>query len=788
MKTPDALTALQDLRTRAERRRLVTENLQPDAPAADMQRLVQELQVHQIELEMQYEELLVAQADAEGSRLQYLDLYDFAPVGYCTLHADGALHQLNLRMGQLLGQVRQQLVGRRLALFVAPAERHQFAEFLARLWASPGQRYTCELAMRRADDTAFFAQVEGVAAPEGLAPTGGPALGHLGESPPVIYRLVLLDITQRRRAADELAAREARFRAAFEQSTDGMVLLEDHRFVSLNAAALGLLGQPDARQVVGHSLAEFWPERQPDGRRSLDVLSACLEQARRQGWCRLEWQRFDAAGQPVWDELSFNPMLIEGQPLLHAAWRDVTERKRNEQRLRESERRLQLALASSSAGLWTWDLATDQLELDASAQAIFAQPQAHLPFAAVLASLHPHHPAPVQQQLAQARQAHRSFDFEHRLVRPDGRVVYVAASGQFVYQAPGGQPQYLVGLVRDVTSRHEAQQELSYKNRLLGNILENMPVLLCRLGPGGEYRELVGSGLRRLGLTDNELLGSSAADQFPADAAHIRRLLAGKSATYTMRVEHAGRAVYFQAYGFFDPVQQEGVIFAIDITESEHLKEDATRVKLRQQQEVLSAILTTQEEERRRIAEALHNGLGQLLYGTRLHLDALPASEAVRASQELINEAIRTTRTISFELTPGILEDFGLTVALEELVKRIPRKQLFIDLNLSGLDAPLPPMLQTAVYRIVQELLNNVMKYAQAQEVFVQVSREAGHLHVSVEDDGVGFDPDSPVRRNGIGLAGIRTRVGLLGGTLTLRSRAGQGTGVSFALPVPESS
>jgi signal transduction histidine kinase len=227
-----------------------------------------------------------------------------------------------------------------------------------------------------------------------------------------------------------------------------------------------------------------------------------------------------------------------------------------------------------------------------------------------------------------------------------------------------------------------------------------------------------------------------------------------------------GQLVHMQCFGFFDEEQQEAIIFALDITDSEHFKEMATRQQLRQQQEVLSAILTTQEEERRRIAEALHNGVGQLLYGTRLHLDGLPPSEAVRTSKDLLNEAIRATRTISFELTPSILEDFGLAVALQELVSRIP-SSLAVDLNLHGLEHALPPLLATAVYRIVQELLNNVMKHAQAREVFVQVTHEDDQVYLSVEDDGVGFDAEGAVPRAGSGLAGIRTRVELLGGTFS---------------------
>jgi signal transduction histidine kinase len=124
--------------------------------------------------------------------------------------------------------------------------------------------------------------------------------------------------------------------------------------------------------------------------------------------------------------------------------------------------------------------------------------------------------------------------------------------------------------------------------------------------------------------------------------------------------------------------------------------------------------------------------------------------------------------------------------ALRELTGRIP-KSLNVDLNLRGLAAPLPSLLAIAVYRIVQELLNNVMRHAQAQEVFVQVSREDDQLYLSVEDDGGGMEPSqaSQAGKGGIGLAGIRTRVGLLGGTFTINSRLGRGTGVFLQVPVP---
>jgi PAS domain S-box-containing protein len=337
MPTPDPYAALQNLRARAERRRLAAVVL-PSEVSPEVARLVQELQVHQIELEMQYEELLVAQNDAEHSRAQYVDLYDFAPVGYCTLDTGGTLLQLNLQTGLLLGLPRQQLLRRRLAVFVDPADRGQFAEFMARLWRAPGQRITCELAMRRHDDTPFFAQLEGLVQAEPDAEPG--AL-------PRTCRLVLLDVSVRRQAAAELAGSEARFRATFEQSREGMLLLDDHHFVNVNDAAVWMLRRTDRREVVGHHLAEFWPEFQPDGRRSMDVLTTCMARAQADGWCRLEWTRTDSAGLPVWDEITFNPVLVQGKALLHGVWRDITDRKRLHQAKLDQQQQLAQAVLAA---------------------------------------------------------------------------------------------------------------------------------------------------------------------------------------------------------------------------------------------------------------------------------------------------------------------------------------------------------------------------------------------------------------------------------------------------------
>jgi PAS domain S-box-containing protein len=539
MKNPDPYEALQKLRARAEGRRLASASL-PEATLPEVHRLVQELQVHQIELEMQYEELVLAQAEAEASRMQYIDLYDFAPVGYCTLAANGTLLRLNLRTAQLLGLTRHQLTGRRLGLFVVPAERGLFADFLAQLWAKQGQQHTCELTMRRHDETTFIAQLEGLVGSED---------DPKPDQEPSTCRLVLIDATARHQAAADLAASEARFRATFEQSRDGMLLLFENHFVDVNAAAVSMLGRTHRRDVIGHHLSEFWPEYQPDGRRSLDVLNNCIERATANGWCRLEWMRHDEHGLPIWDEMSFNPVLVNGKAMIHGVWRDISDLKR------------------------------------------------------------------------------------------------------------------------------------------------------------------------------------------------------------------------------------------------------AQQASLQQQQQLAQAVLAAEEGEKRRIAENLHNGLAQLLYAAKLSLgqlttqqsrdNALAFGEAHDKAVKLLGSAILQTRTLAHELIPRTLEDFGLEAALQDICADYSVAPLRMTCRVGKFTRPLPPHLTVALYRMAQELANNIVKHAHATKASLHVTQQNHLLELRADDNGIGFDHSSSKQRHkGVGMQALLDRVRLLNGTLTVLDS--HGTHVTIQLPMPE--
>ena len=208
----------------------------------------------------------------------------------------------------------------------------------------------------------------------------------------------------------------------------------------------------------------------------------------------------------------------------------------------------------------------------------------------------------------------------------------------------------------------------------------------------------------------------------------------------------------------------------------------------------MQAMVDGQEAERSRLARDLHDGLGGLLSTVRLQLsrmreggDALPAREEFLQAQALIDKASTELRRIAHNLMPQVLVRFGLQAALEDLVSDLKTEQgPAVELQVYGWQEPLAPGYALSLYRMAQELINNVLKHAQASEVLVQVLRRDRRIYLTVEDNGRGFDPQA-IRTGGHGLANLRSRAAYLQGTLEIDTRPGQGTTVylTFDLKSP---
>jgi PAS domain S-box-containing protein len=183
---PDQPTDIELRRRVEERLQKQGANVSDPKPEADKQRLLHELQVHQIELEMQNEELRNSRAEVEKLKDRYYDLYDFSPVGFVSLEQSGAIIQINLAGARLLGSERAGLTGSRFAFFVAGADRPAFNAFLQQVFATE-TRQTCEVALTKKDRPPAIVQIEAILSPDRQECSA-----------------VLVDVTLRRQAEEKI--------------------------------------------------------------------------------------------------------------------------------------------------------------------------------------------------------------------------------------------------------------------------------------------------------------------------------------------------------------------------------------------------------------------------------------------------------------------------------------------------------------------------------------------------------------------------------------------------------
>lgn len=193
----------------------------------------------------------------------------------------------------------------------------------------------------------------------------------------------------------------------------------------------------------------------------------------------------------------------------------------------------------------------------------------------------------------------------------------------------------------------------------------------------------------------------------------------------------------------------------------------------------LRSLMAGEEKERSRIAKELHDGIGSLLAASKMHASKLHAdnSESNQTLLTLLDNASKETRRISHNLLPESLMNKGLDVALQDFISSINESQLlkanYQSINLSS---TLPQSMQLSIYRIVQELLNNIIKHSEATEALVQLNQNKNKLIITVEDNGKGFAFDTS--NKGIGLQNIESRLSLLNGKIEVDSKDTLGTSV----------
>jgi PAS domain S-box-containing protein len=278
----------------------------------DTARLVHELQVHKLKLEMQNDELKTSRANVEAGLALYADLYDFAPACYFTFDRDGSIRLVNLSGVRLLGVDRSRLVKRRFGQFVAEGDRRAFSDFLQKVFEGRGKEY-CEVTLQQVGSQSLVVQIEATRSADGQE-----------------CRAVVLDITERKRAEASLRDAEIRYRLLFDQSPDGIVIIDPETacFLEFNETACRQLGYSreefarlsifDIEQAETHEdTKKHIAKVMREGRNDFETLHCT-----RQG----EIRNIHVTAQIT---------VVLGRQVYHCVWRDITVRKRSEEALKD---------------------------------------------------------------------------------------------------------------------------------------------------------------------------------------------------------------------------------------------------------------------------------------------------------------------------------------------------------------------------------------------------------------------------------------------------------------------
>jgi PAS domain S-box-containing protein len=232
--------------------------------------------------------------------------------------------------------------------------------------------------------------------------------------------------------------------------------------------------------------------------------------------------------------------------------------------------------------------------------------------------------------------------------------------------------------------------------------------------------------------------------------------------------------------------RHSGMAFLMDLTERKRTEQTLRDLSAR--------LIHGQEEERTRIARELHDDIGQRMALISIELEQLSqlTKESSQEQQSLIlklsqqaREITTDVQHISHELHSPKLEHLGLVSAVKALCRDFSQhRKMRIEVNAQADFTSIPSDLAVCLYRVVQEALQNVIKHSHSPEARVDLHAYPDHIDIGIRDSGIGFDPDSPMARAGLGLVSMRERLRLVQGTLVIESRPGQGTSIRIRVPL----
>jgi len=753
--------------------------------------LIHELKVHQIELEMQNEELRRTQIALEESRDRYVDLYEFAPVGYLTLTREGRIADVNLTGASLLGMERKNLLKQRFTHFVAVEDRERWHRCSLHAHQQE-EKQSCELSLLRKDGTLFLAQLDFESRQTGAEP---------------VLRLTLADITESKRV--EVARHEAKRLAEATNSLSANIAILDETgtiiavnrnwrtFVENNSALHHVNGCEGVNylevcdRAIGTESAEA------------KAVAAGIRAVMRgdQKEFELEYPCHSLT-EKRWFIVRVTRLSGDGLACVVVSHENISARKQTEILLKQSELRYQGMLEDQTDIIARFKADGTVLYVNEACCRLYGKRSEEM----VGTKWHPvvvqEDLVLIQKKLEALSPANPVVTIENRIVIADGTIRW----GQFVNRAfydEQGNLTEIQGVGRDITERKKLEETLVTSEREFRLLAEAMPQIVWITRPDGWNIYFNQQWADYTGLSLEESYGHGWNIPFhPEDkllAWNAWQNAINNNGTYSIecRLRRADGEYRWWLIRGMPVLDDDGKIFkwfgtCTDIHENKKIEQALVKTT-KQLRDLLTEYELSQETERKVIAREVHDELGQLLTTMRLNISMIrtrfaqdnPALlELVKDTTTLVDRAIHGVRNVTENLRPTVL-GLGVLESIKWLRNDfVFRTGIHCSLEIPEMGVDMDEKRSTGLFRIVQESLTNVIRHAgKVHDVNISMELSDGDLLVKVKDDGRGFDLNNTKLQTSYGLLGMSERARALEGQLDIVSAPGKGTIVTVRIP-----
>ena len=483
---------------------------------------------------------------------------------------------------------------------------------------------------------------------------------------------------------------------------------------------------------------------------------------------------------------------------------DITERKRMEEMLRQSEARYRTVSDLISDYAYAVCIEPDgRTVVEWVAEAFHRMTgftvQELAEEGGIVRVIHPDDMPSVLQRLGVLLSGQPGVS-EHRLITKSGEIRWLQDYSCPEWDMTQGRVVRIIGAGQDITERKQMEAALKASEAKYRTIFAASPDFLYLTDREGKLLEANPALLDWQGMSLEELRHKHFLDFFVGNnREEVVQAFAALQQGHTVRgLEVRARNVRgetreFEVNATPLPAPEGGTVIlsvARDITARKQAEE---RLHLLSRQ-----LLETQESERRHLARELHDEIGQRLTALKINLQALQpipkrAMPYLQESLRIVDSTVQQIRHLSLDLRPSQLDNLGLVNTLQWYVDwQAQRTGLVVHFAADPLEPRPSPTLETACFRIVQETLTNIARHAQAGQVCVELRQHDAALHLLVRDDGIGFDLGAArmqaAKGKGLGLLGIEERVRLLGGQLEIVTAPGKGTEIRARLPLRNGS